>query len=128
MAILKYCYRCGGLVDRNHKHRNPRNRNSPNQKAYRGVGDVGRAWRRERAAYLKAFPVCQWPNGCLAPATQVHHADGLGPTGPQGLSWSNFIGMCASHHAQEEASRQLRNERGEFTGKKRASSDVEGPR
>lgn len=58
------------------------------------------AWRRTRAAYLKAHPYCQDHGGCIAPATDVHHLDGLGPKGPQGHDWQNLQGLCHAHHSR----------------------------
>jgi 5-methylcytosine-specific restriction protein A len=63
-------------------------------------------WQRTRAAYLKAFPYCQSAEGCIRPAVDVHHIDGLGPSGPLGHSWGNLQGLCHSHHSKLTAQRQ----------------------
>ena len=118
MAIQKYCWRCGGLVPHGHKHRDPeverRRRQDPNQKAIRGQGAIGRAWRRERAAYLRLHPICQHEDGCIAPASHVHHLDGEGPTGARGLDHSNFQGLCPSHHGQVEDAKRRRDDEGKW--------------
>lgn len=59
-------------------------------------------WRRTRAAYLLAHPLCQWP-GCTAAAVDVDHDDGLGPLGPRGHDWSNLRGYCHPHHSTKTA-------------------------
>jgi hypothetical protein len=118
MTVLKHCHRCGKAVPRDHKHRDKeaerRRRQDPNQKAIRGIGPIGRAWRRERAAYLGLHPICQWHEGCLNSAIHVHHIDGLGPTGPKGLDHSNFRGLCPSHHGKTEDAERRRDEEGKW--------------
>lgn len=118
MALRKYCYRCGGVVDPEHVHRTPRSRTTPNDKAIAGIGPIGRAWRRERAAYLRLHPICEWKDGCLTEASHVHHIDGKGPTGERGLDHSNFMALCPSHHGQIEASRQVRDPDGRWGSSK----------
>jgi 5-methylcytosine-specific restriction protein A len=63
-------------------------------------------WRKTRSDFLRTYPVCQHPEGCLAPATDVHHLDGQGPKGPQGHDWLNLQGLCHSHHSQATAREQ----------------------
>ena len=60
-------------------------------------------WQRTRAAYLAAFPICQHPDGCLNPATDVDHIDGWGPNGPRGHDFGNLRGYCHSHHSERTA-------------------------
>lgn len=60
-------------------------------------------WERTRQDFLRSFPVCQDPGGCLAPATDVDHIDGLGPKGPRGHDWSNLRSLCHPHHSQRTA-------------------------
>jgi 5-methylcytosine-specific restriction protein A len=118
MAIQKHCWRCGKAVPMNHKHRDKakerQRRQDPNQRALRGIGAIGRAWRRERARYLRLHPVCQHEDGCIEPASHVHHLDGLGPTGPKGLDHSNFRGLCPSHHGQVEDAQRRRDDKGQW--------------
>ena len=57
-------------------------------------------WRRTRAAYLDAHPFCQWPDGCGAPATDVHHIDGEGHEGSRGHDPAGLTGYCHSHHSK----------------------------
>ena len=112
----KFCWRCGGIVPHDHKHRLPRP-DTPNRRATKGIGARGKAWRRVRAEYLRDNPTCQHPDGCIAPATHVHHIDGEGPIGERGLDRSNLVGMCAHHHGVvEAATARRRNEAGEWIG------------
>jgi hypothetical protein len=118
MAVSKYCVRCGGLVELGHKHRDRgkerARRSDPNQRAIRGIGPIGRAWRRERAAFLRLHPICQHESGCLEPASHVHHLDGRGPIGPAGLDHGNFLGLCPSHHGQVEDAQRRRDDDGKW--------------
>lgn len=63
-------------------------------------------WERTRRSFLAAFPVCQWHEGCLNPAVDVHHLDGQGPNGGQGHDWSNLQGLCHPHHSKTTATMQ----------------------
>lgn len=63
-------------------------------------------WYWTRTRFLRAFPICQHEDGCLEPATDVDHIDGLGPKGPRGHDWSNLRGYCHSHHSQRTAKDQ----------------------
>ena len=94
MAVLKYCARCGGLVNQSHKHRKKDGRPSARRRGYDAK------WEQTRRDFLGAFPACQWPEGCLTPASQVHHLDGEGPMGVRGHDFGNLQSLCASHHAQ----------------------------
>lgn len=60
-------------------------------------------WERTRKDYLRLHPLCQWHEGCIAPAVDVHHLDGLGPLGPRGHDFSNLEGLCRRHHAKTTA-------------------------
>lgn len=73
-------------------------------------------WRRTRARKLKATPICEWPD-CTAPATDVHHVDGLGPNGPRGHDMTNLQSLCHAHHSAETVA-----EDGGFGRVKRRSS------
>jgi 5-methylcytosine-specific restriction protein A len=120
--MKRYCHRCGAVVEMGHKHRDRdkerARRSDPNQQAYRGKGELGQQWRRVREEFLRAHPICQWPEGCLEQASHVHHRDGEGPTGARGLDPSNLQGLCPSHHGQIEAGRQVRNPDGQWTSRK----------
>ena len=98
----RFCWRCGSIQPYDHKHRSPRP-DTENRRATKGIGERGRAWRRVRAEFIRDHPVCQHPEGCIAPATQVHHIDGQGPVGERGLDPSNLLACCASHHSAIEA-------------------------
>ena len=67
-----------------------RRRESPQTRGY------GTAWRRTRAAYLKAHPTCE---RCNSPAGDVHHLDGLGPNGPRGHEEANLEALCGRCHS-----------------------------
>lgn len=54
-------------------------------------------------AYLLAHPICEDPVGCIEPATDVDHIDGLGPNGPRGHDWDNLRSSCHSHHSKRTA-------------------------
>lgn len=95
-----YCARCGGLYPMGHKHRAKDTRPSASKRGYNAE------WRQTREQFLSAFPICQWHNGCISPATQVHHLDGLGPLGEQGHDWGNLQSLCAHHHSQTTAVEQ----------------------
>jgi 5-methylcytosine-specific restriction protein A len=92
--LRAYCHRCRSLQPAGHKHRVKDRRPSARARGY------DNRWAKTRAAYLRALPTCQWHEGCIAQATQVHHLDGLGPKGPKGHDWGNLQGLCASHHSQ----------------------------
>ena len=63
-------------------------------------------WERTRKDYLRAFPICQHPDGCLNHAVDVHHRDGQGPLGPKGHDWGNLMGLCHPHHSKLTATMQ----------------------
>lgn len=62
-------------------------------------------WRRTRGRYLSHHPTCEEP-GCPQRATDVHHKDGLGPTGPMGHKWANLEALCHSHHSKRTSTEQ----------------------
>lgn len=96
MTIFRACTVCGALSEgvRCSRHVQRTKRPSATRRGY------GVRWRAERVRYLAAFPICQDPEGCLEPAVDVHHRDGLGPRGPRGYDWANLQGLCRSHHAK----------------------------
>jgi len=61
--------------------------------------DYGLRWRRIRAAYLKAHPLCV---DCGAPATDVDHEIPRSRGGTD--QWSNLRGRCHSCHSRKTAS------------------------
>ena len=89
--ILRACTVCGRFSDRHRcpAHRDPR----PNATA-RGYGP---AWKRIRARYLTAHPVCE-EQGCGKPSVDVHHRDGSGPRGDN--SDGNLEALCHAHHSR----------------------------
>ncbi|HYI80020.1 MAG TPA: HNH endonuclease signature motif containing protein [Thermoleophilaceae bacterium] len=60
-------------------------------------------WERERGAYIERYgPDCEC--GCGREGSDVHHIDGLGPTGPLGFDWSNLILLAHECHSRVTAS------------------------
>jgi 5-methylcytosine-specific restriction enzyme A len=62
-------------------------------------------WQASSAAYLAEHPWCVCgpdccPAGCKLPATDVHHLDGLGPTGPRGYDPANWAALHRRCHAR----------------------------
>lgn len=62
-------------------------------------------WRRVRRRYLRNHPICEH-QGCNQPATDVHHRDGQGLTGPNAYNESNLQALCHSHHSKITAREQ----------------------
>lgn len=60
-------------------------------------------WRRTRVQYLRTHPICEDPRGCITPASDVDHIDGLGPLGPKGHDNENLRSLCHVHHSQRTA-------------------------
>lgn len=63
----------------------------------------GSKWRRFRKTFLREHPICQDEAGCIQPATDVDHIDGLGPLGPLGFDPANCRALCGLHHKQRTA-------------------------
>jgi 5-methylcytosine-specific restriction enzyme A len=63
--------------------------------AERGYGSD---WRKIRRVYLQRHPYCQDAEGCINPATDVHHLHGLGPKGDN--SDASLQALCHSHHSK----------------------------
>lgn len=61
-------------------------------------------WRRVRAAYLRAHPICEC--GCGGIATDVDHIDGLGPHGPRGYDPANLRSLTHACHSRRTAADQ----------------------
>ena len=95
-----YCARCRGLKPMGHKHRSKDKRPSASRRGYDAK------WMQTRRSYLSAFPICQWHEGCIREATDVHHLDGQGPKGDKGHDWGNLQGLCHSHHSRLTATEQ----------------------
>ena len=68
-----------------------------------GTPGYGARWRRTRNAYIAEFPDCERcaAIGRRVPGLDVHHRDGLGPTGPRGYDWTNLETLCRSCHRRE---------------------------
>lgn len=61
-------------------------------------------WEHTRRAYLHAHPYCEC--GCGAPATDVHHLDGQGPSGPRGHDPTNLQALAHACHSRLTAQHQ----------------------
>lgn len=59
----------------------------------------GRAWRKYRAVYLDAHPLCARckAKGLVVPATVVHHRDG----DQWHDAWENLESLCRACHERE---------------------------
>lgn len=74
--------------------------------AARGYDD---RWRKFRAEYLRAHPLCSSPSCQALPfyirpeATDVDHLDGAGPLGPRGYDPANLQALCHSCHSRKTA-------------------------
>ena len=60
-------------------------------------------WEQTSSDYLAAHRFCEDEEGCIEPATEVHHLDGLGPLGPDGHDWNNLQALCHRHHSKRTA-------------------------
>lgn len=87
----RYCESCAAQIA-NRRQRSERQRGSAAARGY------GHRWRRTRARFLAAHPVCAI-DGCSELATDAHHLDGLGPLGPDGHNEANLQALCHSHHS-----------------------------
>jgi 5-methylcytosine-specific restriction protein A len=118
VMALSICTVCGRIcekpgVNRCEAHRKDKMRpRTPNRKATMGIGAAGRNWRRARDEYLRFHQTCERCNS--APAHHVHHKDGLGPTGPNGLEPSNLLAVCRGCHAKIHDEARGRDESGRW--------------
>lgn len=99
--IRRACTVCGALSDRKRceRHRPKDPRPSAAKRGY------DTRWRATRARFLREHPGCQFPD-CPEPASDVHHRDGLGPSGPRGHDPSNLAALCQRHHSAITAQMQ----------------------
>jgi 5-methylcytosine-specific restriction protein A len=109
MAISKVCNTHGRIGCDCAKKRRPR---TPNRLATMGVGSRGQQWRATRDDYVKLHPTCERCK--VKPTHQIHHLDGLGPTGPKGLDPSNLLAVCRSCHALIHDETRPRDEGGHW--------------
>lgn len=84
-------------------HRKARRRRSERGRPSAAARGYDQRWRRFRARFLREHPVCQDEAGCIQPATDVDHIDGLGPNGPRGFDSANCRALCSHHHKQRTA-------------------------
>jgi 5-methylcytosine-specific restriction protein A len=88
------------------RHRKAKRRQEDKRRPNARQRGYDERWQRTRAAFIATHPICQWPDGCLAPATDVHHLDGQGPNGDKGHDWANLQGLCHKHHSTTTARAQ----------------------
>ena len=77
----------------------------------------GRAWKRIRARYIKAHPLCEecQKQGKLTPVEEVHHIIPLSKGGTN--KYSNLMSLCQSCHTKthmELGDRQIRKQKNEM--------------
>ncbi len=84
------------------RHRKAKRRHEDNRPSASARG-YDLKWRKTRSAFLRLHPICEDPEGCIKPATDVDHVDGLGPTGPRGHDPANLRALCHRHHSQRTA-------------------------
>ena len=64
-------------------------------------------WQIVSREYRKAHPLCECddcaalPENERPPSTEVHHRDGLGPSGPRGFDWDNLQAMAKPCHSRQ---------------------------
>ena len=87
-------------------HRKAKRRQSDAKRPNSSARGYDAKWRRTRANYKRSHPICEDESGCIEPATDVHHLDGLGPNGPRGHDPENLRSLCHKHHSQVTAREQ----------------------
>jgi 5-methylcytosine-specific restriction protein A len=99
---------CPALTEgtRCEQHRKEKRRAEDKRRPNAAQRGYDQHWQRTRKHYLTAFPICQWHEGCLSPAVDVHHLDGEGPKGEHGHDWGNLQGLCHQHHSKVTATMQ----------------------
>ena len=85
------------------EHQRQAKRESENRRPRAHERGYDSRWRRTRKRYLALHSHCV---ECGAPATEVDHIDGLGPSGPRGHDYSNLQALCKRHHSQRTAREQ----------------------
>jgi len=90
-----YCEAHAQAADTRYAAAHPDARPSASERGY------DQKWRRIRAAYLKAHPLCSYPR-CTEPATDVDHVKPRAQGGSD--EWANLQGLCHPHHSLKTAS------------------------
>ncbi|MGO9957940.1 MAG: HNH endonuclease signature motif containing protein [Solirubrobacteraceae bacterium] len=96
---------CDAFVENGGRCPAHRRRRAP-QPAPSALG-YDRRWRAFARRFLASHPRCEYL-GCTAPATEVHHLDGLGPNGPRGYDGNNLQALCKRCHFEIEKRRARR--------------------
>lgn len=96
---------CPEMVKRGRcdQHRKQKRRASDQRRPSASKRGYGKQWRKTRAAYLRAHPICEDESGCIERASDVDHIDGKGPLGPRGHDFENLRALCSHHHKQRTA-------------------------
>ena len=95
----------------------PRGMCEPHRLATRRAADARRPsstargydarWRATAASYLAAHPICECDDpDCRELSTDVHHKDGLGPSGPRGHARTNLKALAHDCHSRLTAQLQ----------------------
>ena len=102
---------CGQLVNgggRCHEHQPKDTRPSAAARGYDA------RWRATRSRFLREHPACAVCGSTSSP--EVHHPEGLGPSGPRGHDPQNLQPLGAGHHkevtAREQPGGWARDQRG----------------
>lgn len=85
-------------------HQRARRRASDRRRPSARARGYDSRWERKRRSYLRTHPLCEC--GCGRPADDVHHLDGLGPTGPRGFEDSNLQALFHDCHSRITAREQ----------------------
>jgi 5-methylcytosine-specific restriction protein A len=66
---------------------------------------TSRRWRKLRAAFLQAFPLCAdcERDGRVGAANEVHHKQPRLEYPELAYEWSNLESLCKSHHSKHSA-------------------------
>lgn len=97
LTRTRYCDQHLKEYRRTQREKYPDTRPSAKQRGY------DNQWRKTRKQFLRMHPICQDERGCIEPATDVDHIDGLGPKGPLGHDFSNLRALCHSCHSKRTA-------------------------
>jgi len=87
------------ITEPERKRQLDRNRPSSSARGYDA------AWRKLRAAFIRAHPVCQHP-GCTAASLDADHIKSIAERPDLRLEWSNLRALCRSHHSSRTAKDQ----------------------
>lgn len=84
------------ITEQQRKREHDRTRPNANDRGYDA------AWRKLRAVFIRAHPVCQHP-GCTAASLDVDHIKSIAEAPELRLVWSNLRALCRPHHSARTA-------------------------